>query len=327
VTGAACGHLLVAADDPVANQLGLGAVALRYQAMGYAVFPLARGGKRPHRMLGDEGGVYHAALNPAWSRYWWGLDPAANIGIACGQRSRLVVPDFDVKHGADGWGEFARWLGGLGLGLPPGIPWARTPSGGAHAWLRLPPGRAVSSRNGVLPGVDVKGDGGYVVAAPSMLFMESVSRPGEYGSGQVPVPYEWESGCPCQVPVAPAALLDALESLRGTSAGGGFAGGGRPLPPTDELLVTGLPPGLRNELMYKLACRLWSQLGLDAGAAVEATCYAVWRVTPPGDHPFPWSEVPGRIGSARKFIARDRAAQDAKNRGFLAWMQSGGRSS
>ena len=42
-----CGHLFVAADDPVAARLGIGAVALRYAALGLPSFPLAPGRKEP----------------------------------------------------------------------------------------------------------------------------------------------------------------------------------------------------------------------------------------------------------------------------------------
>ena len=93
--------------------------------------------------------------------------------------------DLDRKGGADGPREFWGWLAGHGLELPPGIPYASTPSGGRHLWLRVPPGRIVPSRNGVLPGVDVKGDNGYVVASPSGVAVRPLPRPGEPRQGPV----------------------------------------------------------------------------------------------------------------------------------------------
>ena len=267
-------------------------------------------------MLGDSGGVHHATVNKGAIWYWWMLDNAANIGVPCGSPSQLVVDDLDVKHGIDGRRAFWSWVCENSLELPPDIPWVRSPSGGVHLWLRLPPGRTVPSRNGVLPSVDVKGDGGYVVVPPSMLLVSSLIRPEpEYGDGEVPVPYQWISGCPCQVPAAPAALLDALDGLRGTvpastSTAGGMAHAD--LPSTDDLIRTGLTPGSRNRDMYRLAVRLWRRHGQGGRGAVEAGCHAVWRATPPGDHPFSWSEVIGRIESARRFAAeqdrRDRVA-------------------
>ena len=130
------------------------------------------------------------------------------------------------KGGADGPREFWGWLAGHGLELPPGIPYASTPSGGRHLWLRVPPGRIVPSRNGVLPGVDVKGDNGYVVASPSGVAVRPLPRPGEPRQGPVFLPYAWH-GCPCRAPDGPSALLDALDGLHGTgSANGAGTGGG-----------------------------------------------------------------------------------------------------
>ena len=40
LASASCGHLFIAAGDPVADKIGLGAVALRYADMGYPVLPL-----------------------------------------------------------------------------------------------------------------------------------------------------------------------------------------------------------------------------------------------------------------------------------------------
>jgi len=43
----------------------------------------------------------------------------------------------------------------------------RTPSGGMHVLFFAWPGQRVRSRTGLLPGVDVKGDHGYVIVAPT----------------------------------------------------------------------------------------------------------------------------------------------------------------
>jgi Bifunctional DNA primase/polymerase, N-terminal len=89
-----------------------------------------------------------------------------------------------------------------GVNLP-AVPWACTPSGGRHLWLRL--AGSLRSVQGALPGVDLKADGGYVVSAPSMLLHTPMDRPGEpSGSEPVPVPYRWADGCcPCQAPPTP----------------------------------------------------------------------------------------------------------------------------
>ena len=88
---AAChGCLAFDPGDTMAERYGLGSAAMRYIAWNYAVIPLARGGKRPHRMLpvdwsvGARNGIYHATTSPQLVTGWWGQDRAANIGIATG---------------------------------------------------------------------------------------------------------------------------------------------------------------------------------------------------------------------------------------------------
>jgi hypothetical protein len=320
VSGHACRHLFIPRDDPVADQLGLGAAALRYAALGLAVFPLQPGGKVP---LQGSGGFLDATTGSAQIRAWWTGAPGRNIGIATGQRSHLLIIDLDRKGGKDGPVEFARWQAANSLALPL-VPYVTTPSDGGHLWIRLPAGRTVPSRNGVLPGVDIKADGGYVVAPPSGVKVPAFRQPGEPRQGPVFLPYTWH-GCPCGAPEAPAALLDALDGLRGW-AGGLFMGGrgnpGGDLPPTEELARTGLMPGSRNKQMHDLACRLWRVHGLDGRAAVEATCYAVWQATMQGTDPFPRSEVPGRIESARRFIAEQDKRECLAAEQFRAFLES-----
>jgi len=92
-----CPHLHIPAGDPEADRIGLGAVALRYASLGFCVLPAARGGKRPHKMLGGSGGVHHATTDPERIRAWWRQDRAASIAVACGTPPGLCVLDLDVK--------------------------------------------------------------------------------------------------------------------------------------------------------------------------------------------------------------------------------------
>jgi hypothetical protein len=200
-------------------------------------------------MLGDTGGVHHATCDPGRIAAWWAQDPKACMGVATGSASRLAVIDLDVKGSADGRESLLAMLQRDGLALPPG-PWARTPSGGVHVPLALPrEWGKVPERPGILPGVDVKGDGGYVVAWPSMrmrglALRSDAGRPGD----QLPVQYRWH-GCPCTLPDAPAWMPGWLSQApagggaRGmvTSGGGGGETGDRPtLPPTGELMHCGV---------------------------------------------------------------------------------------
>jgi hypothetical protein len=325
----ACSCLNFSPQDPAVQALGLGAAALRYQDQGYAVLPLARGAKKPHRMLPWNGqgkdGVHHATLDPAAVVSWWSGDKAANAGVATGSVSRLAVIDLDVKKGQDGPAVFWRFLFEHGLGELP-APTVRTPSGGLHIWLRTPAGVAVPERPGILPGVDVKGDGGLVAAPPSMILAMGLDRPHERGAGEAPVPYVWVSGCPCQVPDAPAWVLPWLQSAPASGSPRSAGENGEDVPDLASLKGTGIPRGQRNAVLYRLACQLFRTRGttIEACVSVKEDLMAVWQVSdragmPPG-------EVLTIIDSARRFVADQVQQEDARNQAFLSNMDRGRRS-
>lgn len=93
------------------------------------------------------------------------------VGIALPED--VVV--LDVDHRPDnGWiaMETAATLGNQ-YGLPQQTPVSRTPSGGFHIWLSLPPGAKArnwtSAHNRFpVPGVDIRTSGGFVVVPPSI---------------------------------------------------------------------------------------------------------------------------------------------------------------
>jgi len=95
-------------------------------------------------------------------RAWWKTYPSANVAIATG--NGLVVVDIDPRHGGDeSFDQLKERLGPL-----PDTVEAITGGGGRHLYLALPSGRVARNSAGVLaPGIDVRGEGGYVLAAPS----------------------------------------------------------------------------------------------------------------------------------------------------------------
>jgi hypothetical protein len=301
----ACGHFTYTNRTPDIDRLGLGVAAKDYQRLGMAVLPLVRGGKRPHRMLPRDGGVHHASRSPQQADWWWRQDPAANVGVATGQVSRLLVIDLDVKGDHDGIAGFGAFLGAydMPLQVPPGC-WVRTPSGGAHIWLRTPPDFAVPERPGILPGVDIKGDGGLVVAPPSMKLLGSVPRQGDPNSGAgVPVPYEW-NGCPgCRTGTVPPWMWEwlAWSKAQGHASGNGNGDGSLGEgPDLDGMLESGVPVGERNRELYRLACSLYRKLG-SSSPRVAQEVHKVWEKGSTAD--FPWTEVQGLIRSARQYVA------------------------
>lgn len=134
-------------------------LALSYAAQGWAVFPLSSNSKVP---LPGSHGFKEATRDPDQIRAWWRDNPDRNIGIATGLKSRLLVVDVDVKNGAKGRESLATLPD-----LPPTLT-AGTPSGGLHLYYRSPD-YPIRSRNGFLPGIDIKAEGGYVVGPGSSI--------------------------------------------------------------------------------------------------------------------------------------------------------------
>ncbi len=137
--------------------------ALELARIGFAVFPLAPRGKSPLIKKSDGGrGCLDATTDEAQIRAWWGAHPSANIGIATGKVSGIVVVDVD---GEDGQAEFQRLI--RRHGPIPKTAWARTGGGGDHFLFRHPGWNVGNSRRRA-DHIDTRGDGGYIAAAPSI---------------------------------------------------------------------------------------------------------------------------------------------------------------
>jgi hypothetical protein len=111
----------------------------------------------------------------------WGED--INVGIVTGEISGVVVVDVD---GDEGRVSLTR------LGPIPHTPTAKSYRGHHHYFRH--PGAWVTTKSGVLPGVDIRGDGGFIVASPSI-----------HESG---TQYEWE------ISFDEALLADLPDSIR-----------------------------------------------------------------------------------------------------------------
>jgi putative DNA primase/helicase len=95
----------------------------------------------------------------------WDVDKAPNIGIATGKDSGFWVLDIDPKNGGmENFGELIREHGGEAM---PETTVAQTGSGGYHYLFALPDFEVRNSADRVAKGVDVRGQGGQIVAAPS----------------------------------------------------------------------------------------------------------------------------------------------------------------
>lgn len=297
------GCLHVADGSPAVTRLGLGAVALKYQRLGYAVLALAPATKRPHKLFADPGsdgtaGVHWATRDPAMVDYVWQRDKLAGIGVATGTASGLVVIDLDVKSGHNGLAELQSFMAAWALTLPDG-PWQATPSGGYHLWYRLPPELVLPGRISILPGVDIKAGGGYVAAAPTHIEVSSID------GGRALLPYKM-MGCPCALPWLPDWVADWVLHAAGQPDGAGGPGGGdhEDLPGLEEFQTAGLPQGERNITLHRLACRLFRQHGVTPSGII-AVRGALQQVLDNTDmRGFSPHEVNTTLESARRWVAR-----------------------
>jgi hypothetical protein len=148
--------------------------ALALAARGWHVFPCAPGGKRPALRVNWQ---ELATTDPGRIRTWWARQPY-NIAISCGP-SGLVVIDLDVPcdtrpGGAledglliSGVGKFAELCRHYGQPYPPGTFSVSTPSGGCHLYFTAPASNVRNSAGRLGPLIDVRADGGYVLAPGS----------------------------------------------------------------------------------------------------------------------------------------------------------------
>jgi len=133
--------------------------AKAYAGMKWQSFPCVPKDKKPMVKWAD---VATAEENMLVG--WWDLTPAANIGIACGKRSGIVVVDVDADH--DGYETLAELA--INYGALPETPMTKTGSGGRHIFFKHPGIEIRNSAGKLGRGIDIRGDGGYVVAPPSI---------------------------------------------------------------------------------------------------------------------------------------------------------------
>jgi hypothetical protein len=143
-------------------------LALEYGALGLRVMPVCGMSKRPSMKCWPT----HATCDPGVIRSLFEQHPDINLGIATGQG--IVALDFDkwIRGDDDNWihgspFESLKKLKG-GRQFPPTAT-AITGGGGRHLLFRVPDGvRIRNAQRRLLPGLDVRGDGGFIVVEPSI---------------------------------------------------------------------------------------------------------------------------------------------------------------
>ena len=163
--------------------------ALDYAGRGLRVLPIKPGMKRPAMTAWQDA----ATTDPGTIRLWWtGLYADHGVGIATGTDSGIFVLDVDITDGKHG-DETLRGLADTYGPLPDTVS-VITGSGGAHHYYRMPAGTEIRNDAGrkLGPGLDIRGEGGQVVAPPTIHPITAR-------------PYEWEHGAGLdEIPIADA---------------------------------------------------------------------------------------------------------------------------
>jgi hypothetical protein len=228
--------------------------ALHYLDFGWSVIPVRAEDKRPLvRWLDFQARRPTRAEVQDWLRQW----PKANLAVVTGKVSGLIVLDVDPQHGgAESLRQLEREHGPL-----PHTVQVRTGGGGRHYYF-VHPGGVLHNKVSLFIGIDVRGDGGYVVAPPSV-----------HASGQH---YEWlASNHPDHTPLAhlPAWLLQAIRNEEHRT--------GHPTEYWRQLVRSGVAEGERNNTIASFTGHLlWH--GVDPDIVLELMlCWNAVRCRPP----------------------------------------------
>jgi hypothetical protein len=130
--------------------------ALAVARNGKPVFPCKPGGKEPLTTRGH----IDATTDPRKIHMWWKRWPNANLGVPTGERSGVLALDVDQPGSLDALEDEH--------GRLPRTRTHSTGSGGIHFLFAYPEGSGIrNSASKLGEGLDVRGEGGYIIIAPS----------------------------------------------------------------------------------------------------------------------------------------------------------------
>jgi len=244
--------------------------ALKYHEMGFSIIPI-RPDKKPHIPWAE---YQNKQATPEEIEGWWARWPRANVAIVTGQLSGVFVVDCDN-------GEAYQKIQEL---LPDSLVTciAKTPRG-YHIYFSYPNGQRIGNATNALPKVDIRGEGGYVIAPPSIN-----------GDGMA---YDWLEGLSMhdEDPApAPESIYKIINSLYRGEVTDPNANDCRRLQATSNDIRI-LTKGRRDEDLYHVAnCLLKG--GCEASCSEQVLRILAKNAIPP----FPQSEIKAKIDSALK---------------------------
>ncbi len=222
--------------------------ALEYAHRGFSVLPIyaphvdgtctcrkgencSSAGKHPR----TRNGVNDATTDTAIIKQWWTQFPVANIGIATGKRSNLICLDVDPR--SDGEDSLTELMNKYEI-LPKTYT-VSTGGDGLHFYFLYSPGVSKNSAGLLGNGLDIKTDGGYIVAPPSRHASGKFYEIGN-SSPLAKLP-EWIETCLINASTPPKKLKHNQPKA------------GQTVAPCSGYVI---PTGNRNERLFKIGCAI-----------------------------------------------------------------------
>lgn len=184
-------------------------MALEHASIGYAVFPCFPD-KTPRVQWSSE-----STTDTATIQQWWTQWPDSLVGLDLAKSNTLVV-DCDRHGGADGVDAWEFLCTAYNYKTSDNYV-VNTPGGGRHIYFSQDPGNVLGNRTGGLPpGIDIRGNGGYVIASGSALpdgrIYETANR------GSLPVVPTWLQELIRSKQQKPNRTIDATKDKRAAPA-------------------------------------------------------------------------------------------------------------
>jgi putative DNA primase/helicase len=210
-----------------------GQAAIAFARRGWPVFPCNEKNGRPlvggdrdeqGQAIPNTGGLHKASRDEEQIAAWWRKWPRAQIGLHSGA-GKLLHIDFDPRTDElidEETGEVTQdvWtverlkaalLAQMGVPLPATLA-SLTPSGGEHHWFAMPDGEPIGNSGALPRHIDVRGQGGYIIAPPSVR-LGDLDEGGKKAAGA----YTWLHGDwsdPASVLPAPDELVAVLRQRK-----------------------------------------------------------------------------------------------------------------
>jgi bifunctional DNA primase/polymerase-like protein len=221
------------------------AAASEYALRGLAVFPLAPRSKRP----ATQHGFHDATTDPDAVRAWFEGQSSLGVAVATGATAGVFVVDVDPPCGFQSLADLE-----LRHETLPKTAAVVTGRGGLHLWFRHPGGVKIPSRNGALGvGLDVKGDGGYIVVPPT-LHETGRRYTWLHGLDELADPPAWLLTLVVEAPPAPRPPRSCAQVTRRSRwAAAALAG--------ERARVARACEGTRNDVTFRAACAIGSIVG------------------------------------------------------------------